>query len=168
VLQIEKPKKFRERAERIYKAADEINRAMSAMHPMELIHLTCNFVTSRHAPHIISTDQLDPMRPIYSTDMIRFFVSALKDGAKKSEIYADQLLIPRPAKSKNADWYNYRIAVEVAEIYFRVTNLEPPKAGANGPYQRLLRDVYEAVGRRGVDLRGPLRVVHESRKNRHS
>ncbi len=35
VLQIEKPKKFRERAERIYKAADEINLAMSAMHPME-------------------------------------------------------------------------------------------------------------------------------------
>ncbi len=69
-----------------------------------------------------------------------------------------------PADSDNADRRNFAVAKQVAEIYFEATGKEPPKAGADGPFQRLLAEVFAALGRHKVDLRGPLKAVHEFRK----
>jgi len=88
-------------------------------------------------------------------------------GATAVEEIADEDLADLP-HSKNANRINIEIAKVVADIYVRVARKEPPRAGADGPFQRLLSGVYEALDRQGVDVRGPLHKVHEYRKNRHS
>ncbi len=78
----------------------------------------------------------------------------------------DRTIDQHQHKSENADMRNQVVALHLYEIYFRIKKREPPKGGADGPFQRLLRAVYMALGRNVNDLRGPLRAVHVFRKNR--
>ena len=103
----------------------------------------------------------------YKVDIILSFCRELQDGADNEKKRLNYELLHLPI-SKNENRRNIAVAIAVADIYFRHTEREPPKAGADGPFQRILRDVYEALGRPGVNLRGSLIKVYEYRKNRHS
>ncbi len=167
-FQIDNPKEQIERAKRIYNAANDIERALSAMPKWQGHSLRINFLDECRDVLIPldKTIKTSPQR--IKDDSILFFTRALKQAAKKSEKFAVNLLKMRGPKSKNVNAANLQIAILVSDIYISVTKREPPKAGPNGPFQRLLREVYLALDRPNVDLRGPLRKVHEYRKNRHS
>ncbi len=165
---INKPEKIRVEAKRVYKAAYDIERAISALPARARSFIHIGFLSSRHATLIPLPDPHAATTSTHPDDLILCFARALKDGTKTLERYADISLEWHPKDSKNLDWLNHRVAVEVAEIYVRITKREPPKGGTNGPFQRLLHKVYGALGRPVENLRGPLRKVHEYRKNRHS
>ena len=169
----ENPRRSVEQLEKIRKAAAEIERAVSAMSQPDQIHLFMGMSESWFAqryPPSIPRDEKDyiiPRDEKDNVDQILSFSRKLQDGAKHARRSVEERLEVHP-DSKNENRFNTGIAMAVAIVYTSITGREPPKAGADGPFQRLLREVYEAIGRPDVDLRGPLRKVHESRKNRHS
>ena len=169
-FQIDNPKEQIERTKRIYKAANDIELAISAMSESEGRALLTEFVDQFRAAAISLIKPSSSSPKSYDDDFLLFFISmrAMQHAAKRSERFAVNLLKMRSPKSKNVNAANLQIAILVSDIYIRVTKREPPKGGATGPFQRLLREVYLALDRPNVDLRGPLRTVHEYRKNRHS
>jgi len=168
LFQIEKPKAARGRAERIHKACLEIERALASMTWQERVNLYRGLVMSRHTRSFKLTPRMWSAHSIGDDVPIFAFIRALNDGAKDALRQVDRTIDQHQHKSENADMCNQVVALQVAEIYFRIAKREPPKGGADGPFHRLLRGVYRALGRRDVDLRGPLRAVHDFRKNRKS
>ena len=155
LLKLQDPEKSKERASRIRRAATEIDKAIAALSPgVERSTFDAEFQKA------LRQRREDP-------DRLGDFIEALKAGATALEEIADEDLAKLP-HSRNANRINIEIATVLAEIYVRITGKDPPRAGTKGPFQRLLHDVYSALGRYDVDLRGPLQKVHEYRKNRHS
>ncbi len=149
---IHDPAGAKERAERIDQVVGELRRIVSSMPRLEKMMFHEAFAAG-------SIQSVESQLPE--------FCRGLKFGAAAMRTSADQALSGHPV-AKNENRRNIDVALAVSDIFVRETDNEPPKAGADGPFQRLLRDVYTALGRSGVDLRGPLRKVHEYRNNRHS
>ena len=168
LFQIQKPKAARERAERIHAACVEIERSLSSMTWQERVGLYRGLTTSRHTSSFKLTPLTWSAHSIGDDNPILAFIRALDDGAKGAMRAVDRTINQHQPKSENADLRNQVVALHVGEIYFRTTKREPPRGGADGPFQRLLRDIYAALGRQVADLRGPLRSVHDFRKNRKS
>ncbi len=154
LLTYEKPSRNIEFSKRIGKAATEIERVISAMSWLEHGAFGAGFLSSKPEEN-------------YQGDKVISFCRALQDGAKTLRRFAEKAQEDHQ-EIKNENRRNIEVAIALSEIYVRVTNLEPPKGGLEGPFQRLLFNVYTALGRGSVDLRGPLRKAHEYRKNRHS
>lgn len=164
----------KDRADRIKSAAQEIEWALASMSWQEQLALQRGFESSKDKPiklaspvRIISSDGgilpgNEPLTPIFG------FLRSLMTGAQKVLDDVESAGEAAPAVSENADRRNRIVAIHVGEIYTRHGKKEPPAAGIDGPFQRLLRSVYICLGRHGVDLRGPLSAVHEFRKNRKS
>ena len=151
-----------ERLERIRRAAIEIERAVSAMGELERSNFDAGLLDSKNIDYHKYCSDVE-----YKSDIILSFCQAFQDSADYVKKHLTSELLHLPI-SKNENRRNIAVAIAVAVIYFDHTERAPPKSGENGPFQRLLRDVYLALGRGNVDLRGPLRKVHEYRKNRHS
>ena len=161
---LENPSRIVEQLEKISKAAADIERAVSAMSQPDQVWLSQGMIESKHAP----PDRPDILRhEEENVDRILSFSRELQDGANWFRLKIKGRLKAHP-DSKNENRRNIVVAIQVAEIYASVAKREPPKAGADGPFQRLLREVYEALGMPDVDLKGPLLKAYEYRKNRHS
>ena len=116
------------------------------------------FLGSEHRQNPVENYKIDEVFP---------FCRALKDGARTLRQFAEEAQEDRQ-EIKNENRRSIKVAIVLSEIYFRVTKREPPKAGTNGRFQRLLHKVYEALDLPVKNLRGPLRKVYEYRQNRHS
>ena len=154
LLTYEKPSRNIEFSKRIGKAATEIERVLSAMSWLEHGAFGAGFLSSKPEEN-------------YQGDKVISFCRALQDGAKTLRRFAEKAQEDHQ-EIKNENRRSIEVAIVLSEIYFRIKQREPPKSGTNGPFQRLLHEVYEALGMQVVDLRGPLRKVHEYRINRHS
>ena len=169
MFQIRKPKTARDRAERIHKSCVEIERSLSSMTWQERVGFYRGLTTSRHTSTFRLTPRMWNVRSIGDDNPIFAFLRALNDGAKQAMSAAERTIDQHQLKSENADMRNQIVALQVAEICIRINkNFKPPKRGVDGPLQRLLHYVYEALGRPDVDLRGPLLAVHDFIKNRKS
>jgi len=166
LFQIEKPKAARERAERIHKACLEIEKALASMTWQERVNFYRGFTTSRHTAGFKLKPNLWSAHSIGDDNPILAFIRALDDGAKHAIRAVDSTIDQHQHVSDKTNIRNDVVALHLGEIYFRIKQREPPKGGANGPFHRLLRNVYMALGRNVNDLRGPLRTVHVFRKNR--
>ena len=160
--QIEKPKQVRERAQRIRTAASEIERAMSAMSPHETSILTSGILSSKHAP-----DKRPMSVPPYRS-VVLAFVRSLRDGADALARVADRALLPHHGSHENMDLRRNIVAIKLGEIHAELQGDDPPRSGVDGPFQRLMKAVYHALGHPSTDLRAPLRAIHEFRKKRKS
>ncbi len=158
LLTYRKPSRNIEHGKRIGRAATEIERVLSAMSWLEHGAFGAGFLSSKHT---------QMPNENYQSDKVISFCRALQDGAKAVIRFAEKAQEDNQ-EIKNENRRSIEVAIVLSEIYFRITKCEPPKGGRKGPFQRLLHDVYEALGMQVVDLRGPLRKVQEYRKNRHS
>jgi hypothetical protein len=160
--QIDHPKQAHERARRIRTAAAEIEKAISSMGG-EMGALTGGILFSKHTPQ----KRPHGHQPL-SRSAILAFVRALQDGARAAERSVDSQLSLHHSSHENTNLRRNMVAMLLSEIYYDITENEPPRGGPEGPFQRLLRITYTALGHPTNDLRGPLRAVHEFRKNRKS
>jgi len=160
--QIEKPKQVREYAQRIRTAASEIERVMSAMSPKETSILTGGIIFSKHTP------DKRPLNVPLTRSRILAFVRSLHDGAGAVARAADSALLAHHSSHENINLRRNAVAILLAEIYTELQEDDPPRSGVDGPFQRLLRAVYHALGHSNTDLRAPLRAVHEFRKKQKS
>lgn len=94
------------------------------------------------------------------------FLQAIEAGARNSRAWAEAWLRDHPAQCRNAEWRNRDVTAAVAEFYSGHTHRDPPRSGkSDGPFQRLLKDVFTALGRPNVDLRGPMNWLHAHRNS---
>lgn len=157
-LGVADPKGAAERAARLTQAAATIERVVASMTMPERIALELGLASSD------SRGAIAPgLRP--PGGRVADFSRALRDAAQRLAEEAAAAAEAVPSAHANADRRARTVAVQVARIWTKRLGEEPPRAGAEGPFQRLLRDVFAVLGIDRSGLRGVLAAVHDSRKN---
>jgi len=159
LFQLNDPRAAEDRAQRVADATRQIELAVASMTQPERASLDIGFALSPHRPRL-------PRATAPTGELILQLVRAMRDGAKRALQDVKTAAAHAPAASLNADRRARGVAVQVSAIYERRTGKAPPKAGLDGPFQRLLRDVFMEMDIQVDDLRGALAAVHEFRKNR--
>ena len=165
---MDSPKKHIKCAREIRKAASKLEQKLCALPKLDCRGLWAGFdVFWGSSAPIIEPQSLSSQS--YVEPIISGMRVLIRDANRLESLAADYLKMHGP-KAKNRKAANRQIANLASDIYFRETGDGTPKEGTedSGPFPRLLRAIYVALGRENVNLVGPLLSAHEYGKNRHS